>query len=107
MMNDSENMTIEAFFHKDATRGILRIRNLLTGRCYLTKSEDFVKSLKEIRFSLDLGFFENDELQKDYEETGLELFSIESVFVAENGEDLDVLLAEYRTRYIDEEIPLY
>ena len=107
MMNDSENMTIDAFFHKDATRGILRVRNLLTGRCYLTKSEDFVKSLKDIRFSLDLGFFENDELQKDYEETGLELFSIESVFVAENGEDLDPLLEKYTSEYREKNIPLY
>ena len=99
MMNDSENMTIEAFFHKDATRGILRIRNLLTGRCYVVKSEDFVKSLKYIRFSLDLGFFEKAELQKDYEETGLELFSIESVFVAENGEELQPLLESYISKW--------
>lgn len=103
----SENVTIDAFFHKEATRGILRIRNLLTGKCYLVKSEDFVKSLKDIRFALDLGFFESDELQKDYEETGLELFAIESECTAEPGEDLDDLLEKKIKEYEEREIELY
>lgn len=103
----SENVTIEAFFHREATRGILRIRNLLTGKCYLAKSEDFVKSLKDIRFALDLGFFDSDELQKDYEETGLELFAIECECTAEPGEALDDLLEKKIKEYEERGIELY
>lgn len=103
----SEKSLYSEFLSKEKTRGILRIRNLLNGKCYLATSEDFVRSYKDIRFSLDLGMFECEELQEEYGETGLEVFVIEPELTCGKDEDLDAALKQVVEKYIREGRELY
>ena len=75
-------------------RGVYRIYNLKTDRSYFGTTEDIVRTRAEERFRLDLGLHSSRELQKDYSETGLELFVIDMAREAEEGESLPLLLDE-------------
>ena len=99
--------TEELFTRNKPVRGILSIRNLLTGRVYLAATEDAVKDIQKERFALDLGSHGSEELQKDYSETGLELFSIDLEREAGPDEDLAELLEKAAGEYIAEGISLY
>lgn len=59
--------------------GILCIRNLQNDRCYLIATPDLKAAANSHRFRLDLGMHECAELQAEYAETGLELFTLEPV----------------------------
>lgn len=80
-------------------RGIYIIRNLRSDRVYLGKSENLLKSMSDERFRLDLGMHPCTSLQRDYSETGLELFTIEVLYQAEEDDDLGLLLEEYRFKF--------
>ena len=95
------------FLTGSVVRGVYRIYNLKTDQTYLGVSEDIAKSAAEERFKLDLGMHANKELQKDYTTTGLELFVIDTLVVADKDEDLDQLLAKVKKEYKEKSIPLY
>ena len=102
------HMKIEELFTRNRpVRGILSIKNMLTGRTYLTATEDAVNDITKERFSLDLGTHRSAELQKDYSETGLELFSIDLEKEAGSDEDLRALLERTEKEYKDQGISLY
>ena len=82
-------MNIEELY----VRGLISIRNLLSGKVYLTATEDAVNDITKERFSLDLGSHRSAELQKDYSETGLELFSIDLEKEAGSGDDLSKMIS--------------
>ena len=82
----------EIFTRPAPVRGIISIRNLRSGRMLLLATEDAVASFPQERFALDLGMHRARELQKDYEETGLELFSID--LDTEAGGDADLAALE-------------
>ena len=101
-------MDIEELFTRNkAVRGILSVRNLLTGQIYLTATEDAVRDIRKERFSLDLGTHRSAELQKDYSETGLELFSIDLEREADETEDLSDLLAWTVKEYEEKGVRIY
>lgn len=101
-------MNIEELYTRDKpVRGLISIRNLLSGKVYLTATEDAVNDITEERFSLDLGSHRSSELQKDYSETGLELFSIDLEKEAGSDEDLRALLERTEKEYKDRGISLY
>ncbi len=79
-------------YASQAQRGLLCIRNLQTNRIHLVKSEDLASLIKATRFSLDMGTYPHPLLQSEYEEIGLELFSIDVYQIADEQEDLDALL---------------
>lgn len=102
------HMKIEELFTRNRpVRGILSIKNMLTGRTYLTATEDAVADIKKERFALDLGSHVSDELQKDYSETGLELFSIDLEIEAGPDDDLKALLDKTAREYTEKGISLY
>lgn len=74
-------------------RGLVRIVQIESGKTLLVPSEDIQKDIVHIRFLLDLESYPLASLQKDYTETGLELFSIEPYLIAGKDEDLSALLA--------------
>ncbi len=88
-------------------RGIIRIFNLHTERTLLLKSENFTEDIQKIRFELDMGNFPNKELQAEYEEQGLEIFTIEPLIIAEKKENLDKLLQQGEKKIEDLKIPFY
>ena len=84
-------------YSSEAKRGLLNVRNLLTGRMLLIKSEDFTKDIQSIRFQLDLGSYPHDHLQKEYDHLGLELFTIEIYKeVSDSHRDLQEVLESER-----------
>ena len=89
----------EEFLRKDKVIGIIKIENMLSGRIFLVKSTDVVKDYSKIRFSLDLGTFENSSLEEDYTKTGLELFDIALDAEADDEKSLDALLEERKKHY--------
>ena len=90
----------EEFLRKDKVKGIIKIENMLTGRIYLVKSIDVVKDYSKIRFSLDLGTFENKALEEDYTKTGLELFDISLDAECDDPDKLNTLLEERRKYHL-------
>lgn len=86
------------FYRKDKVVGIVKVENMLSGKILLLKSFDVVNEYKNIRFSLDMGTFDNVDLQKDYEETGLELFDI-SLDKECSKENIDETLNDRETYY--------
>ncbi len=100
-------MADNIFTRKERVRGILSITNLSTGRIYLAETEDAVASFRSERFSLDLGMHRNRELQREYSETGLELFSIDLDAEAGESQDLGELLEQRISFYREKGTPLY
>lgn len=95
------------FLRKDKIRGIVKITNLKTDEVYLIKSDDCVKSYKDERFKLDLGMHPCKTLQDAYTTLGLELFLMEIDMEANADADLDNLLEERKSYYINNGNKLY
>lgn len=67
-------------------KGVVALRNLKTDKVYLFFSEDIRKDCAAMRFQLDLGMHPCAELQKDYAETGLEVFRFDALeYTEEKG----------------------
>ena len=64
--------------------GVVALRNLKTDRVYLFFSEDIPKDCAAMRFTLDLGLHPCQSLQKDYTETGLEVFRFDTLETTED-----------------------
>jgi hypothetical protein len=88
-------------------RGIIRIYNLQTEKTLLLKSENLTEDIQKIRFALDLGNFPNKELQDEYEEHGLEIYTIDPLLIAEKRESLDRLLQQGKEKLEELNIPFY
>lgn len=88
-------------------RGIVRIFNLQTEKTLLIKSENLTEDIQKIRFSLDMGNFPNQDLQAEYEEQGLEIFTIDPLLIAEKRENLDKLLKQGKKRLEELKVPFY
>lgn len=59
--------------------GVVEIRNLKTDKVWLFWADDVAQESASQRFKLDLGMHECATLQKDYTETGLEVFRFDLV----------------------------
>ena len=59
--------------------GVVEIRNLKTDKVWLFWADDVAQESASQRFKLDLGMHECASLQKDYTETGLEVFRFDLV----------------------------
>ncbi|HCU30672.1 MAG: hypothetical protein AB7D24_06970 [Sphaerochaeta sp.] len=94
-------------FTNQKVRGLIRIKNLQNNRSLLVGSEDIATDIQRIRFSLDLGTYENDALQQEYESIGLELFSIDAYIQASEDENLQALLAEHTQQMLAQSILMY
>jgi hypothetical protein len=94
-------------FTNQKVRGLIRIKNLQNNRILLVGSEDIAADIQRIRFSLDLGTYENDVLQQEYETIGLELFSIDAYLQASEDEDLQTLLAEHTKHLLAQSLLMY
>ncbi|NCB26868.1 MAG: hypothetical protein EOM62_15570 [Bacteroidia bacterium] len=70
-------------------------------------SEDLASDIQRIRFSLDLGTYEHDVLQQEYETIGLELFSIDAYYQATVDENLLRLLEQHKQMLQSQGISLY
>lgn len=55
------------------------LTNLKTGKINYYEAEDAKDAIIKMRFKLDMGTFEDDVLQKEYTETGLEVFRFDVV----------------------------
>lgn len=88
-------------------RGIIRIVDIQNDKTLLVKSEDIAKDIVDIRFRLDLESYPVKELQESYTAIGLELFSIEPMAIAKDGESLDDLLASSKKNLKDSGISFY
>jgi len=94
-------------FTNQKVRGLIRIKNLQNNRSLLVGSEDIATDIQRIRFSLDLGTYENEALQQEYESIGLELFSIDAYIQASEDENLQALLAEHTQQLLAQSILMY
>ncbi len=54
--------------------GKFTLTNLKTDKIRTYEAEDVQKAIIDMRFKLDLGLYEDAELQNEYEKTGLEVF---------------------------------
>ena len=97
----------DIFSRPGKVRGIIIIKNLKNGKSYFKATEDAVKSFRDERFHLDLSMHESEELQREYTELGLELFTIELDREAGEDEDLDELLRKRKEEARKEGISLY
>jgi len=88
-------------------RGIIRIFNLQTEKSLLLTSENLTEDIQKIRFDLDLGNFPNKELQDEYEQQGLEIYTIDPLLIAEKKENLDRLLRQGKERLEELEVLFY
>ena len=94
-------------FTNQKVRGLIRIKNLQNNRSLLVGSEDIATDIQRIRFSLDLGTYENEALQQEYESIGLELFGIDAYIQASEDENLQALLAEHTQQLLAQSILMY
>ena len=104
---DEEVNIDDIFSRSEPVRGIIAIKNLKTGKTFLKKTEDAVKSFRDERFALDLSMHESRELQNDYTTTGLELFTIELDTEASPTDNLLELLEKRKAELISSGITLY
>lgn len=88
------------------TSGIIKITNLKTDKIYLLASSDIENDIISIRFDLDLSRFKCKELQDDYENIGLELFTIEKEREAQ-GDELDSFLSDVKEEYKSKNYSFY
>lgn len=101
------NPNLKYYLNDGPTKGIIRIYNLRNDKSHLVISENIIEDSKKIRFQLDLGFYGNKELQKDYSEIGLELFSIEPILYIEDEESLEALFEKAKAQLLSNNIDLY
>lgn len=59
--------------------GVVEIRNLKTDRVWLFWADEYTQDCASQRFKLDLGMHECASLQKDYTQTGLEVFRFDMI----------------------------
>jgi len=85
-------------FQGKRVKGVYRIYNIKTDMSVFGYSDDVAKKCIDERFKLDLGLHENKELQKDYSETGLELFVFECVKETENEDDLEATIDSFKAK---------
>ena len=71
--------------------GVVALRNLKTDKVYLFFSNDIKKDCVDMRFKLDLGMHPCASLQKDYSETGLEVFRFDTLELTVDEGRLDAL----------------
>lgn len=100
-------MNTTHLFSSHTMRGIIRIYNLQTEKTLLIKSENLTEDIQKIRFDLDLGNFTNTELQQEYEEHGLEIYTIDPLLIAEKNENLDRLLQQGKQKLEELKVPFY
>ncbi|MCR4675798.1 MAG: hypothetical protein K5634_01040 [Sphaerochaetaceae bacterium] len=79
--------------------GIVEIRNLKNDRCYLFYADDMQDEIVKQRFNLDLGIHPCEELQRDYTQTGLEVFRFDAVEETSDPSRLEELLKERSAVY--------
>ncbi len=101
------NPNLKYYLNDGPTKGIIRIYNLRTDKSHLVISDNIIEDSKKIRFQLDLGLYSNKDLQKDYSEIGLELFSIEPMLYLEGEKTLDSLFEEAKSQLLSNKIDLY
>lgn len=90
-----------------AMRGIIRIHNLETERTLLFTSENLTIDIQKIRYDLDQGNFPCKALQDEYMELGLEIYTIETLLIAEKRESLDKLLLQGKEKLEELKVPFY
>ncbi|MGD1822880.1 MAG: hypothetical protein ACPKM0_09005 [Pleomorphochaeta sp.] len=83
---------LQHYLNSEPTKGIIRVYNIQSEKTLLLISKDIIEDSKNIRFQLDLGFYDNQELQSEYSEIGLEVFAIDPFIIQKDDEDLDILL---------------
>lgn len=88
-------------------KGVYAIRNLRSDMTYLGITGDIIRTRADERFALDLGIHPCAQLQEDYTVTGLELFTIDLVKKAEDGQELSALLEKTKKEYLEKGITLY
>lgn len=88
-------------YTNDHIRGIISIENMQDGTVHLVASEDVAKDIAAIRFRLDLGIYTHAPLQEAYEQEGLEIFSMDVLRIAEEGENLAGLLLEQKKTLVE------
>lgn len=98
---------LQHYLNTEPTKGIIRIYNLQNEKSLLVKSENIIEDTKKIRFKLDLGFFSNAQLQKDYSEIGLELFQIDPFLICDDNDNLDTQLIKAKQILEEKNIQLY
>lgn len=86
--------------------GIYRIFNLKTDETFLGKCQNTDSVCASERFKLDLGLHPCQSLQKDYSETGLELFTIEVMKECAH-EDLDTEYESMRKGMLTSGVSFY
>ena len=94
-------------FCSPTLRGVIRIHNLKTEKSLLTTSEDLTHDIQKIRIKLEMGTFQNQELQAEYAKQGPHAYSIESLLIAEKKENLHKLLLQGKEKLLDLSVPYY
>ena len=105
--NEKKIQFMEEYLIGKKEKGIFRIYNLKTDKSYFGITKDIIKTRAEERFMLDLGLHKCKALQEDYKTTGLELFVIDLVKIANEEDDLDALLSETIAEFTAKGITLY
>ncbi len=95
------------FLVKSKISAIVKIENLKDRKAYLFITDDAVSSYKTERFKLDMGSHENGLLQKEYEEIGLESFSIDILRKIEDGENAESILKKEKEKLLEAGFTLY
>lgn len=97
------------FLNTEATKGIIRIYNMQTDKSLLIRSNNIIKDIKNIRFQLDLGLYNNVELQKDYAEIGLEVFALDpyKIINKDSKETLDELFEISKAELENNKVSFY
>jgi len=79
--------------------GVVEIRNLKTDKVWLFWADDVAQESASQRFKLDLGMHECASLQKDYTETGLEVFRFDLVEETSDKSRLDAIRENTSNQY--------
>ena len=97
------------YLNEGPTEGIIRIYNLQSDKSLLITSHDIIKDIKNIRFSLDLGMYQNKELQKSYSEIGLEVFALEPYKILEKNskKTVEELFEESKSELLDKKVTFF
>jgi hypothetical protein len=97
------------YLNEGPTEGIIRIYNLQSDKSLLVKSNDIIKDIKNIRFTLDLGMYKNTELQESYAKIGLELFALDPYKILEKNSEktLDELLLESKEELLKKNVTFF
>ena len=79
--------------------GIALIRNLRTDKVWLFWAEDIQKACIGYRFRLDMGTHPCASLQKDYTDTGLEVFRFDTLIITNDPDELNKVRKSYVNIY--------